>query len=49
MKDLEIIDGNFPKEGSVTCFSCKQQMPIMEGTVIFGDKWYHTSCWKKIE
>ena len=31
------------------CSSCKDEMQFSEGDVIYGDKWYHDSCWKEIE
>mgnify|MGYP000259123078 CR=1 FL=1 len=27
------------------CAMCKQQMILTEGTIIFGDKWFHNKCW----
>ena len=47
MTDNIILENNYPKDGIVTCFSCKQQMPIEEGIIIFGDKWFHDACWNK--
>lgn len=49
MKNIKIMESNFPKNGIVTCSSCNEQMTIQEGTVIFGDKWLHDLCWKKYE
>jgi hypothetical protein len=31
------------------CSACKDEMLFAEGEVIYGDKWYHDSCWKEIE
>lgn len=31
------------------CSACKDEMQFSEGDVIYGDKWYHDSCWKEIE
>ncbi len=31
------------------CFSCKEEMQFVEGDVIYGDKWYHHSCWADLE
>ena len=31
------------------CSACKDEMQFSEGDVIYGDKWYHNSCWKDIE
>jgi hypothetical protein len=31
------------------CSACKNEMRFAEGEVIYGDKWYHNSCWKDIE
>jgi hypothetical protein len=31
------------------CSACKDKMQLSEGDVIYGDKWYHDSCWKEIE
>ncbi len=31
------------------CSSCKNVMQFAEGDVIYGDKWYHKSCWEEIE
>lgn len=28
-----------------TCSSCKKKMLLSEGDMIFGDKWFHNSCW----
>jgi len=32
-----------------TCSSCKKRMLLSEGDVIYGDKWYHNSCWSLVE
>ena len=31
------------------CSACKYDMQFIEGDIIYGDKWYHNSCWKDIE
>lgn len=31
------------------CFACKNEMQFSEGEIIYGEKWYHMSCWKDIE
>lgn len=31
------------------CDACKNEMHFAEGDVIYGDKWYHNSCWKEPE
>jgi hypothetical protein len=31
------------------CSACKDEMQFAEGDVIYGDKWYHNSCWKDNE
>ncbi len=28
------------------CAFCDKEMELVEGTIIFGDLWYHNSCWK---
>lgn len=30
------------------CSACKNEMEFLEGDVIFGDKWYHRSCWNEV-
>ena len=32
-----------------TCSYCDKQMELVEGDVIYGDKWFHGSCWKLIK
>jgi len=29
-----------------TCGLCNKEMPLVEGDIIFGDKWFHKDCWK---
>ena len=45
-KDSNVLDQkiNFliPK-----CHACKDEIWFAEGDVIFGDRWYHNSCWKE--
>ncbi|WP_166289874.1 hypothetical protein [Candidatus Nitrosotalea sp. FS] len=31
------------------CFACKNEMQFSAGEIIYGEKWYHRSCWKDIE
>lgn len=31
------------------CTACKDEMHFSEGDIIYGDKWYHSSCWKDTE
>jgi hypothetical protein len=31
------------------CSYCNEEMELVAGSVIFGDKWYHSSCWKSLE
>jgi len=28
------------------CDICSRTVELIAGDVIFGDKWYHNSCWK---
>ncbi|HKC78810.1 MAG TPA: hypothetical protein VKB83_01800, partial [Nitrosopumilaceae archaeon] len=32
-----------------TCSLCKKKMLLSEGDMIYGDKWYHNSCWNLVE
>ncbi|MGI0026833.1 MAG: hypothetical protein ACREAD_03215 [Nitrosopumilaceae archaeon] len=32
-----------------TCSYCNNKMELVEGDVIYGDKWFHGSCWKVIK
>ena len=32
-----------------TCSLCKKKMVLSEGDMIYGDKWYHNSCWCMVE
>jgi len=32
-----------------TCSLCGQKMLLSEGDMIYGDKWYHNSCWNLLE
>jgi len=32
-----------------TCSQCNEEMHIGEGDIIFGGKWFHNSCWQKVE
>ena len=29
-----------------TCSHCNKKMELVEGDVIYGDKWFHNICWK---
>lgn len=31
------------------CSACKNEMQFEEGEVIYGERWYHSLCWKNIE
>lgn len=48
-KDIILQKNSHPENGNVNCSLCKQQMTITEGTVIYGDKWFHNMCWNKLE
>jgi hypothetical protein len=28
------------------CSLCNKEIEFVEGDTIYGDKWYHNSCWK---
>jgi len=28
------------------CDACNETVELVAGDIIFGDKWYHSSCWK---
>lgn len=45
------LQNNVQKINFVTpmCSACKDKMQFSEGDVIYGDKWYHSSCWKEIQ
>ena len=30
------------------CGRCNEEMVLVEGDTIFGDKWYHKNCWESI-
>ena len=32
-----------------TCSHCNKKMELVEGDVIYGDKWFHSICWKVIK
>jgi hypothetical protein len=32
-----------------TCSHCDKRMELVEGDVIYGDKWFHSFCWKIIK
>lgn len=34
---------------SLKCSECKEEIQLSEGDVIYGDKWYHKSCWKQTQ
>ena len=29
----------------VPCLVCKQEMILVEGTILYDGKWYHEKCW----
>jgi hypothetical protein len=31
------------------CAHCNEEMEITEGSVIFGERWYHNACWKSLD
>lgn len=31
------------------CTSCEKEMLVGEGDTIYGENWFHYSCWKRIE
>ena len=41
------IKTNMAKNRITSCFSCKEQMEIQEGTILFDTNWFHDSCWQK--
>lgn len=32
-----------------TCFYCKGEVILKEGVIIYGDKWYHDTCFNECE
>lgn len=32
-----------------TCSLCGEEMELVEGTTIYGNKWYHADCWKLVK
>ena len=32
-----------------TCSHCNKKMELSDGDVIYGDKWFHSFCWKTIK
>jgi hypothetical protein len=32
-----------------TCSHCHEEMHVVEGDMIFGGKWFHLTCWRKVE
>ncbi len=30
------------------CSLCNEEMEFVEGDTIYGDKWYHNTCWKAL-
>ena len=45
--DNSNIKPNMTKNRITLCFSCKEQMEIQEGTILFDTNWFHDSCWQK--
>ena len=31
------------------CSHCNEEMHLGEGDIIFGGKWFHNTCWKRVE
>lgn len=31
------------------CSFCNEEMELVEGATIYGDKWYHGECWNVIK
>ena len=29
------------------CSGCNDEVELVSGAIIYGDKWYHNACWKK--
>ncbi len=41
-----------PKEAGhriATCFFCRSEMEVVEGTVLYNSNWFHEDCWHKFE
>ena len=32
-----------------TCSLCRNEMLLEMGDIIYGEKWYHSSCWELVE
>ena len=32
----------------LTCSLCNKEIGLIEGDVIFGEKWYHQICWQSL-
>lgn len=32
-----------------TCSLCNEEMELVEGTTIYGNKWYHANCWNLVK
>lgn len=32
-----------------TCSLCNEEMELVEGTTIYGNKWYHADCWDLVK
>ncbi len=43
------IKTNVTNNRIASCFSCKEQMEIQEGTILFDTNWFHDSCWNEFE
>ena len=46
-KNLSDNSTNITKNRITCCFSCKEQMEIQEGTILYDTNWFHDSCWQK--
>ena len=43
MKNEINMMNNFPH---LTCNSCKKEMVLSQGDILFDSKWFHKICWK---
>ncbi len=30
----------------ITCTNCGKEMEFVEGDIIYGENWYHVTCWR---
>lgn len=51
LKSTDLQDSTIQKNSfsPPICSACKGKMQVSEGDVIYGDRWYHNSCWKEIQ